>query len=144
MSYDNDLMNEIYLMLGKSECKKLSDIIAEKIATLDTPKTTLAKILNIDKSTFDRMLKKIEDGEIDSIDFFHILKMCQFFNISVEEVAQIYVASLKAEHVSQLEIAKTANFLYRNFDLKGLKDVGFINSLTDIKAIENRFLTFFN
>ncbi|MBS1684123.1 MAG: ImmA/IrrE family metallo-endopeptidase [Bacteroidetes bacterium] len=138
------MMNEIYRMLGTSDTKKLADIIHARISELGIPNMHLAKILNIPRSTFDRTLKQIEEGVIDGLAFFDILKICQFFNISVEDIAKIYVSSLKPENVSQLEIAKKANFLYRKFDLKGLKDIGFISSLTDIVAIEKRFLTFFN
>lgn len=136
-------MDEIYELLNVSNNKKLIDIISEKIKDLNMPNSHLAKILGIDKTTFDRVLKRIEDGDINSIDFFDILKMSQFFNIPVEEISKIYVSSLKPEYVAELEKARKANFLYNTFDLKGLKEIGFIKSLTDINAIEKKIVDFF-
>lgn len=143
MKKDEQILANVYRLLGQDGNKRLIDIIKEKREEFNLSNLQLSKILSIDKSTFDRLIKKIENGETYNIDFYLILKVCQFFKIDLEEVSQLYVASLKPEHIEELEIARKANFIIRHFDLKALKDVGFIDSLTDIRAIEKRIVSFF-
>lgn len=142
MSNDPALV-EIYKLLGHPAEKRLIDIINEKRDEFGLSNLQLSKILSIDKSTLDRLIKKMEDGLVDSIDFYQILKICQFFQISMDDISQLYVASLKPENIAELELARKANFIVRTFDLKALKDKGFITSITDIGAIENRINSFF-
>jgi HTH-type transcriptional regulator / antitoxin HigA len=138
------MLTEIYKLLNVPSGKKLIDVINEKKDFLGISNLALSKILSIDKSTFDRTIKKIEEGDVENIDFFHILKICQFFNISLDEISQVYVASLKPEHIRDLETSRTANFLFKNFDLKGLKEIGIIDNITDINNISSRLSKFFD
>jgi HTH-type transcriptional regulator/antitoxin HigA len=142
MSKDSRLI-DIYRLLEQPNDKRLIDLINEKKEEFSLSNLQLSKILSIDKTTFDRLIKKIEEGIVDSIEFYQILKICQFFQISVDDVSQLYVASLQPSSIAELELARKANFIVRTFDLKALKDQGFIDSLTDIKTIEGRIKTFF-
>jgi HTH-type transcriptional regulator / antitoxin HigA len=136
-------INDIYKFLEHSETQSLFDLISKKREEMSLSNLQMSKILDIDKSTFDRLLKKIEDGDSSSIDFFTILKICNLFGIDIQEISEIYASSLKPESIGELEQARKANYIINQFDLKGLKDVGFIESITDFKQIEKRIVDFF-
>lgn len=136
-------INDIYKFLEHSETQSLFDLISKKREEMSLSNLQMSKILDIDKSTFDRLLKKIEDGDSSSIDFFTILKICNLFGIDIQEISEIYASSLKPESIGELEQARKANYIINQFDLKGLKDAGFIESITDFKQIEKRIVDFF-
>lgn len=138
----NDHMDDIYKLFGASE-KPLIDIINEKITQLSLTNTQLSNILSIDKTTLDRLLDRIKNGDVKSVDFYQILKISQFFDIGVKEISQYYVSSLNSEHISQLEAAKLGNYITNRFDIKGLKKIGLIDNFNDFKHIEERIKTFF-
>ena len=141
---NRDVMHEIYHLLAYPTSKKLGEIISEKIRETGLPDYQIAQILGIPKTTFARLIGAIEAGNIQKMDFYDVLKMCQFLGLGIEEISQFYVASLQPEHVGELERARVASFLVQNFDLKGLKEIGFIDSVTDIPAIQQRITTYFN
>ena len=136
-------INDIYKFLEHSETQSLFDLISKKREEMSLSNLQMSKILDIDKSTFDRLLKKIEDGDSSSIDFFTILKICNLFGIEIQEISEIYASSLKPESIGELEQARKANYIINQFDLKGLKDAGFIESITDFKKLEKRIVDFF-
>jgi len=139
----NDHMDNIYKLFGTNE-KPLIDVINEKINEQALTNTQLSNILSIDKSTLDRLLDRIKNGEVKSVDFYQILKISQFFDIGVKEISQYYVSSLSPEHIGHLEAAKIGRYIIDRFDLKGLKKIGLIKDLNDIKHIENRLKVFFD
>ena len=136
-------INDIYKFLEHFETQSLFDLISKKREEMSLSNLQMSKILDIDKSTFDRLLKKIEDGDSSSIDFFTILKICNLFGIDIQEISEIYASSLKPESIGELEQARKANYIINQFDLKGLKDAGFIESITDFRQIEKRIVDFF-
>ncbi len=144
MGNGEDFMTEIYQLLKVPTSKTVGELVGEKIKGTGLPDYQVAQILGISKSTFSRLITEIEEGKIDKIDFYDVIKLCQFLGIGIEEISQFFVASLKAEQIGQLEIVRVASFLVQNFDLKGLKDIDFIDNTTDIKGIEKRITTYFH
>ena len=140
---NNDPMTEIYEILQSSESANLYSIIKQKQDLMNISDHQMSKILDIDKSTLNRLIKRISEGQVTNVDFFTILKICQFLGIGIEEMSQIYVASLTPSHIKELEDARKANFIIQTFDVKGLKDVGFLESTNDFKLIEKRIIEFF-
>lgn len=143
MGNEQEFLNDIYKLFNVDNPKKLIDIINDKMKLFEITAFQMGKMLSINKSSFDRLIKKIEVGDIEKVDFYTILKISEFLGISINEISQIYVSSLKKEFIAELEISKKANILHQYFDLKGLKKYGFIKDVYDVKAIENRILSFF-
>lgn len=139
----DDLMLEIYRMLQSNEKKSLFDLISTKKDALGLTDIQLAKILNITNSTFGRILNSIKENDLDGIDFYLSLKLCQLLGLGIEEMAQVYVSSLKPEKIKEIELTRKANYIIENFDLKGLKKAGFIKDINDFEGIEDRIVKFF-
>lgn len=144
MRKEDICMDDIYNMFEKSNYKPLINIIKEKKEKLNLSNLQLSNILSIDKTTLDRLLERIEKGDVKSIDFYQILKISQFFNVDIKELSQYYVNSLNSENISQLEKARIGSYVVNRFDLKGLKKIGFIDNVNDIQGIEQRIKSFFN
>lgn len=142
---NNDAVLEIYQLLNSpTKQKTLFEAINERREKLELSNLQLANILNIPKSTWDRTIKSIEEGTLADIDFYLILKLGQFLGMGVDAISQVYVASLSAEKIKQLEDARKANYILSNFDVKALKKAGFIENVTDFNHIEARIKQFFH
>lgn len=135
---------DIYKQLECRSLPQFSELVESKTAELGITDYQMSKILGITKNTFYRTLKRISEGDIQSLDYFTIVKISQLFNIDVTELTNIYVGSLSAEHIGEIERARKAYYILNTFDLKGLKDQGFIESTTDLDSVERRIVSFFH
>lgn len=146
MRNEDDILAEIYAHLEGSgnQSKSLYTIISEKKTELNVTNYQMADILGIDKSTFSRILKKIEEGKAENVDFYSILKICQFLGIGIDEMSKLFVAQLSPEQIGELELSRKANYILNTFDVKGLKECGFIDTTTDFRRIEQRIVKFFS
>ncbi|GAB4047840.1 transporter [Spirosoma litoris] len=141
---EDQYLTDIYRHLEGKGFPQFSELIEKKRVELGITDYQMSKILGITKNTFYRTLKRISEGDIESLDYFTIVKISQLFNIDVAELTKIYVGSLKSEHIGEIEKARKAYYILNNFDLKGLKDQGFIESVSDFDSIENRIVSFFH
>lgn len=138
--YKDADISEIYSLLGISNQKGLKDLIDEKKEQLNiSSDRQLSQLVGINKDTFNRLL----NGESKKVDLISIIKISNFLDLRIEDTVKVYVSSLKSESISEIEDNRKANFIVRNFDLDGLKKIGFIKSKTDFKAIEKRITSFF-
>jgi HTH-type transcriptional regulator / antitoxin HigA len=134
------LLDEIYKLLDSGESTSFRALVDRKKKELGiNSDLQLAKLTGIDKNTIPRII----DGQTQKVDLFSLIKICHFLGLDTTEVLQIYVASLKPEFIGDLDRARTANYILKNFDLEGLKKVGFITSVSDFQAIEQRIVKFF-
>lgn len=141
---DNKYLADIYKLLEGDVLPQFSELIESKTTELGITDYQMSKILGITKNTFYRILKRISDGDIESLDYFTIVKISQLFNIDVSELTRIYVGSLKPEHIGEIEKARKAYYILNTFDLKGLKEQGFIDTISDFDSIERRITSFFH
>lgn len=141
---NEDFMLEIYQLLQSPlKQKTLSEVINERKTQLDLSNLQIANIFGVPYTTFDRTLKNIEEGNLEDIDFHFMLKLSQFLGISIDEMSQVYVASLKPAEVKELQDARKANYILSNFDIKALKKAGFFDDIKDFAYIEKRITQFF-
>ena len=134
---------EIYSMFEDSKKLPLIELIKIRKDELNITNLQLSNILSIDKTTLERLLSRIENGEVKSVDFYQILKISQFFNIDIKELSQYYVSSLNSKTIGELEKSRIGSYILDRFDIDGLKRIGFINNKNDIKEIEKRIISFF-
>lgn len=140
----SDNLIDIYKLLGlSSKSVTLADLVAESKEKLDISNRQLSTILNIPYTTLDRIIKNVESNDLKDIDFDLLLKLSQFMGISIDEISKAYVASLSPQKIREIEQARKANYILKNFDIKSLKKAGFINTISDFEQIEQRINTFF-
>jgi len=138
--YKDADISAIYSLLGISNQKSVKDLIDEKKDQLRiSSDRQLSNLIGINKDTLTRIIS----GESKKVDLISIIKISNFLDLRIEDTVKVYVSSLKPDSISEIEDNRKANFIIRNFDLDGLKRIGFIKSKTDFKAIEERILKFF-
>lgn len=126
--------------MGINNQKSLKDLIEDKKEQLNISSgRQLSILIGINKDTLNRILT----GESKKVDLISIIKISNFLDLRIEDTVKVYVSSLKAESISEIEDNRKANFIIRNFDLDGLKKIGFIKNKTNFKTIEERVLKFF-
>lgn len=137
-------LTDIYRLLGlTSKSETLGELITSNKNSLDISNRQLSVILNIPYTTLDRIIKNIENNDLKDVDFDLLLKLTQFTGIGIDEMAKAYVASLSPDKIREIENARKANYILRNFDIKLLKKTGFLNTISDFSEIEKRIKTFF-
>lgn len=142
----NDPITEFYSHLVKdySENKQsLYELILEKQAELGVSNLQMANILGMDKTTFNRKMQSLKTDGGKSVDFYTILKICQLLGIEVEDMSKLFVSQLTSQQIGEIEQSRKANYIISNFDIKGLKEVGFIDNKASLETIENRIKSFF-
>lgn len=140
MSKSPDI-SSIYEFLGIKGKKTLDDLIEDRKEELSiTSDRQLSTLLGINIDTLNRILH----GENQKVDLISIIKISTFLELNIEETVNFYISNLKPEALTEIEETKKANFIIKNFDLDGLKKIGFIKTKTDFKYIEKRILDFFD
>ena len=135
-----ELNNEIFIRVASEHSVSFRDLVDTKKAQFKISSDyEFSKMVGIPNNTLVRLI----DGETQKVDLFSILKVCQFLGIDINEMAEIFVASLDSEFVGELSLATKANFILRNFNLNALKKIGFIKSTTDFKAIDRKITRWF-
>ena len=137
----NPDLSSIYEFLGISNHKTLNILIEDKKEELGiSSDRQLSTMLGIKIDTLNRILS----GENQKVDLISIIKISSFLELNIEDTVKVYISSLKPDAVAEIEETRKANFIVKNFDLDGLKKIGFIKTKTDFKYIEKRILDFFD
>lgn len=131
--------SSIYDLISKNESESLIDAVIKKYENLGLTKHQFCKILDIDKKSWDRILK----GDHQKLDVPMFLKFAQFLDIDIREATNMYIEHAKDNIKDNLQTVKKNNFIANYFDLKSLKKIGFIKTIQDFTHIENRILEFF-
>jgi len=135
-----NLLTEIYELLAGGSEQTLRQIVDSKKADAGvTSDLQLSKIVGIDKSTLDRILK----GDTQKLDLLSLIKLDQFVGIGINNLTQIYIASLKSEYIGEIETARKASYIVQHFDIPALKKLGWIDTSDDFKTIEEKIITFY-
>lgn len=99
----------------------------------------LSQALSVNRRTVQRILSR----EAQKIDLDTFQKIQQFLDVSPEELLNMYNANLEPSELRELERAKKAGYISRNFDLGKLKKEGFVSTDRDFDTIEERIKQFF-
>jgi len=134
-----DSILEAFQNFAQADSVELSALIQSRREELGISKRQMTRVLNISQSSLDRIL----NGEAQTIDVVKLLKLSSFLQMDLEKLVQSYVASAPQEKVRELEEVRAKSFIVSNFDLEGLRKVGFVDSITDLEAIRDRITTFF-
>lgn len=135
----NNQLTDIYKYLLHDSPPSLSELLDKKINSLNLSIRQASEILGLQRSTLQRIL----DNEAQKIDVVTFLKIRNLLEIDLEEFTNIYVSAMSSDEIREIERVRKAIILFNNFDLKSLKESGFIKDVNDIDAIETRITTFF-
>ncbi|MBO0935096.1 hypothetical protein J2I47_00920 [Fibrella sp. HMF5335] len=125
-------------IFGKSE-GPIRQHFEKRLAELGINQTTALSILDIESRTLTGIL----DGTQKRLDFLALLKFAHFLNLSPEHVVSLLFKKLQTGFKDELEEYKVREFIVNNFDLNTLHKIGFLDSTTDFKHINERLISYF-
>lgn len=139
---NNDINNLINSAWANDEIIKsvLRNKFDERLLELDISTNQAVENLEIPIRTLDGIL----DGTLKQVDFFSLLKVAQFLEISFDEITALYVQATTTKHKVELELSRRRSFIINNFDLPALKSIGVIDSIRDFNHIEQRIKEIFD
>ena len=132
--------DEVFAQLGENSSPDLLTQFSERIKNLELSMRQVENILAVDR----KVLKNILDGTNKKIDVVSLIKIGVFLGRGFNETLKMFAASLPVDDIVEIQEARRFLYLNERFDLKGLKKMGFIDSTSDMKAIEERIKDFFN
>jgi len=136
-NYSDELMSEIYQLIGSNnQSPDIAALITKRMNELELSERQLSSILGMERTS----LKRLTEGEAQKLDLLTALKLIQFLGLEVDDFIKMYVSALPKESIGSLEKVRKANYLVEHFDLKALKKIGFINSITDYEEIETKIV----
>ncbi|MFT5618520.1 MAG: HTH-type transcriptional regulator/antitoxin HigA [Arenicella sp.] len=136
---ENQLLDEVYSLLGSTQTETIMSLIEAHCEKHNISQRQLSQILGFQRKSLQRLL----DGETKKIDLLTFLKINHFLGIGLDKLMQVYVSSLGQEKIKEMEDARVRTFIVENFDLDGLKKIGFLNSTSDFNLIHDRIVQFF-
>lgn len=135
----NDIDKLLADIFEKEDSLSLRELFEQRIIQLNITKSQAYDALGMDKKSVEPIL----DNEAKQVDTIKLLKIGEFLNLDVEKTIQLYLNQNTAEKTKELNRTRKAKFIFENFDLAGLKKLGFINDIKNLPEIEERIVSFF-
>ncbi len=126
-------------IFSKGDSLSLRELFEQRITELNITKSQAYDALEMDKKSVEPIL----DNEAKQVDTIKLLKIGEFLNLDVEKTIQLYLNQNTAEKTKELYKTRKAKFIFENFDLGGLKKLGFISDIKSLTEIEERIVSFF-
>jgi len=136
----DQLMSEVLKILAVDNQPSLGQVIEQRREALKLSVKAASEVLGVPRTSYERLIK----GELQKLDVLTALKLAHFLDVSIEEIMKLFVASsMPAEDFKEVERVKEASFIVKNFDIEGLKKIGFIQS-SNFTHIKERIIEFFS
>jgi HTH-type transcriptional regulator / antitoxin HigA len=133
------LLNSAFSPKGWLDTLSLNELFIHKIDELKISKNQALKIMDIEAKSFDAFMT----GNSSKIDYLTVLKLSQLLDISPSVFMDKFFIQVKDENSDELQKTKVRHFIAKNFDLEGLRKIGFIEKVNDFDKIERKILNFF-
>jgi hypothetical protein len=133
------IIDSAFTPKGWIDTLALRELFNHKIGELKISKNQALKIIDIETKTFDAFM----EGGSAKIDYLTVLKLSTLLDISPTVFIDKFLLRVIDENSSELKRTKVRHFIAKNFDLDGLKKIGFIDTVNDFDHIEKKILEFF-
>ena len=110
-----------------------------KLAEIGLSKTSVERMLHIERRSLDSILDMNPDSRID---FINVIKVSDFLGVPIEDMARSYTDFLSAKQISDIQRAREAGFVVSYFDVKSLMNAGFIKSREE-SEVSKRIVRYF-
>ncbi|MEM7511085.1 MAG: ImmA/IrrE family metallo-endopeptidase [Bacteroidota bacterium] len=141
MNNSEDKYFEVDKLISKVDepDEDLETLFSKRLNELDISQNNALELLGLQYRTLHGILK----GELKQVDVMALVNIGTFLQISTEDVVRLYIKAIQDRIPELTPIAsEKIKFIKENFDLASLKRIGFIESLTDFKHIEERITSF--
>ena len=135
-------MNSIEQLLSgvfADDTTNLSDLFDQRIKELGISRSQAYKALGMDKKSVEPIL----NNQALHVDTIKLLKIGEFLNLDTVRVVELYLKNGTVDKIADLERTQKAKFIFENFDLPGLKSIGFLKDTKNVRNVEDRIKSFF-
>lgn len=133
------LENILSDILSQEEEQSIQELIEDKQRNLNLSKRQLERVLNMNYTA----IESLKDGDFKRFNVMNAVKIANFLGFELDRTILLIIQQIGPEAIKELEQCRKATFIANNFDLQGLKSIGFINSIQDFDKIEDRINRFF-
>lgn len=138
----DDILKRLFEPKPVKVKETLEELFAQRLESLDIPKTTALGIMGMSIRTLEGILS----GEQKMLDYTQLIKLSNFIGIEIEQVATLYLEKVREVHNVGADINRTnemVEFVNEKFNLAELKKVGLIKSLTNYDEIIKSLCRYF-
>lgn len=132
-----NIENPVYV--DREDKISVKELYLKKRESLGISDRQIQKMLGIDSNTLNPIL----EGEAKQINFINVIKLSHFLSIPLNELADIYMPSLSAEQIGEIQKAKETSYIIENFEIATLQKNGFLNKKMTSREITEKIRKFF-
>ncbi|MBC7446741.1 MAG: ImmA/IrrE family metallo-endopeptidase [Hymenobacteraceae bacterium] len=133
------LLDEVLRLLASSDIPTLAELIEKQRLAMGLSVKAASDMLRMPRSSYERLTT----GSLQKLDVATAFKLAHFLEIKAEEVLQLFAASsMPPEEFREVEAVKEEAFIRRNFDVAGLRKIGFVES-TEYAHVKARIIEYF-
>lgn len=132
-------VNTVYSLLSAATQEDLGTLLVRREEELGISESQAVRILGLSSPT---QLRRLKEGQ-KAVDAITLIKLSNYLGLEVDSLIRVLVSRFPAAEIGDIERTRKNHFIVKNFDLKGLRRAGFIDSTTDFEAIEARIVSFF-
>ncbi|NVN18280.1 hypothetical protein GUA46_08000 [Muricauda sp. HICW] len=119
--------------------KDLEKLLKDKLKTTGLSKTHFERLSGIQRKSLDGILKKSSK----QTDILNLLKLGEFLELSLEDLLILHFKDRPREEIRDLQNSMDITYINKNFDLKTLANLGFINIDDSVEELSERICGFF-
>lgn len=114
-------------------------LLKEKLKSTGLSKTHFERLSGIQRKSLDAILKKSSK----QTDIVNLLKLGEFLELDLEELLVLHFKDRPTEEIKELQNSMDITYINKNFDLKTLISLNFINIDDSVEDLVNRICLFF-
>lgn len=132
------MINEI---LNKSFESKLNfeELLKDKLKSTGLSKTRFERLSGIQRKSLNGILKKTSKHT----DIVNLLKLGEFLELTLEELLVVHFKDRPIDEIKELQNSMDITYINKNFDLKTLASLNFIQLDDSVEELSNRICEFF-
>ncbi|RZS93927.1 ImmA/IrrE family metallo-endopeptidase [Aquimarina brevivitae] len=119
--------------------KDLERLLKDKLKSTGLSKTHFERLSGIQRKSLDGILKKSSK----QTDILNLLKLGEFLELNLEELLILHFKDRPKEEIKDLQNSMDITYINKNFDLKTLASLGFINIDDNVEQLSERICEFF-
>ncbi len=117
----------------------LEKLLKDKLKLTGLSKTHFERLSGIQRKSLDGILKKSSK----QTDILNLLKLGEFLELNLEDLLILHFKDRPREEIKDLQNSMDITYINKNFDLKTLASLGFINIDDNVEKLSERICNFF-
>ena len=118
----------------------IEDLFEQKLEQSGLTKTQFEKLSGMERRSLDAIIDKTSK----QTDIIKLLKLAEFLEVDLNKLLIMYFKNRPAREIGELQSSLDITFINKNFDLKALAAIGFIQKSDSLDTLKGRICSFFD